>query len=216
MKKLAFALLFGLLSFPALGHAELSNPIVNQEKSVTVHFSTTVLKSAGTTPVAFVLVHLSSPTFNTTYAFPHNETGELDVTEVRVDVDKVATSSGSVKIGVLTFVNQSTGSASFFFDRSFTNNVSNTSTVDEWNLAPAFWRLRIRPKAGATEGVTPFFATNDTDNGTTLYQTDVSMQSPLGLSAVFPGRGDIVMEILNKDFTNSITVSVDVVYHSEP
>lgn len=210
MKKLW--LLLSVVFFPALSHAALTDPQVNQEKTVCVHYSTTV--PVNSSPAVVDLIHLASATANSIYIYPHYDLGEIDVTHIRVDVDKLTTSTGSVKIGVLDFVNQSTGSVKFFWGRSYAKNVSNTDTSVGYNETPSFFRCKVLPKAGTTEGDTPFIASNDTRNGSALYNLATKVKSPT--DDIFPGRGDIMMEITNSDATNTVIVNVDILYHSEP
>jgi len=211
LKRLSFLLLF-LFTRPAF--AAITDPQVLQEKTVVVHFSTTVPASAN--PSAFVLVSLSTPT-----GFPHNEHGELDVSHINIVIDKLAASTGTVKIGVVNFVNTSTGSVTFFWSRSFLKNVSNTDVTDFHNFSLSFVRCKVNSGATAAvsdkNGTTPYITSNDVRNGSSIYSstnaTVSQLNSPAGI--ISPGVGDIVMEVVNGDSANTINVVTDVYYHSE-
>lgn len=215
MKKLVLAFLLGIIPFKL--HASITDPEVLQEKTVVVHFSTTV--PAGATS-AFDLISLST----TANLFPHKERGEIDVSEIRVVYDKLAASTGTVKIGVVNFVNTSTGSVSFFYVNSSQKEVTSSLTPFFLeNFSPAFYRCYVRSGKTATntdvDGITPFILTNDKDTGSSLYRStataSLQLPSPIG-TTVAPAVGDIVMKITNLDSTNSVVVIADIWYHSEP
>lgn len=207
MKKLWLAL---FLFFPLKLQAALTDPEVVQEKTYFIHYSTTV--NANTT-AAFDLISLST----TPGLFPHSERGEIDISHINITVDKLAASTGTVKLGVVNFVNTSTGSVSFFYTPSFLKNASNTNVFPLNNFYQAFYRCKVLPTTSTTnkdqDGTTPFILTSDKRQGSTIYQNDTPLSSPLGTAS--PNAGDIVMEVINNDNANTITINVDIGYHSE-
>lgn len=210
MKKIYLG--FFLLLAPLHVHASITDLLVIQEKSVVVHFSTTV--SAGNSLALFDLISLST----STGLFPHLDRGEIDISEINLQVDKVSTSTGTAKVGVMTFVNTSTGSATYFYGLSYRNNVSNNGLADMDNFSPTFYRCRVNSGKTAIsadkDGLTPFILSNDARTGSGLFASTNTLQSPIGF--VNPRPGDIILEVSNPDVTNSINIIIDIWYHSEP
>lgn len=210
MKKLWLAALVFL--FPVISHASIQDEGVTREKTYVVHFTTTV---AANTVAVFDLISLST----TANLFPHTinnpkDIGELDVSHVHILMDKVAAATTTIKVGVMTFVNTSTGSVSYFFTRSSRNNVSNTDAVLTANYTPSFYRLKVYPKA-AQDGLTPFFVSNEIDSGSAIFNSTTTYQSSILAAGITPKIGDILMKI-GTDATNAVNVIVDLWYHAEP
>lgn len=214
MKKLWLALL--LVCVPLKVRAYVAEPEVLQEKTVIVHFSTTV-PAAATANFDLVSLNTSSSTL-----WPHLDRGEIDISHVNVMIDKVATSTGTVKLGVCTFVNSSTGTVVFFYTSSFQKNVSNGNLPFPNNFSPAYYRCKVNSGRTATnsdvDGTLPFILSNDRNQGSSAYRStatlSLQLNSPVGL--VQPGIGDIIMEVRNLDPTNSVIIFIEVWYHSEP
>lgn len=212
MKKFLIAF---LVFFPAKLHASIIDEGVTREKTFVVHFTTTVPANAVS---VFNLVSLST----TASLFPHtannpSDIGEIDVSHINILMDKVATATTTIKVGVCTFVNSSTGSATYFFSRSSQKNVSNTDVVVTANFTPAFYRCKVRSGATATnslvDGKTPFLLSNDTDSGSSALNSTTLFASPNG--PMFLRPGDIVLKV-GTDATNTVNVIIDVWYHAEP
>lgn len=212
MKKICLALFLSIL--PLRVHAFLGDPQVVQEKSNVVHFSTTVLNA---TNPAFILISLST----TSDLFPHTDRGQINISGINVIVDKVAAATATVRIGVVNFVNTSTGSVTFFYTNPSNRNVSNTGGRDFLNPNSAFYRCKVKPNGTATnvnvDGLTPFILSNEVRSGSSVYRSSatVSLQLPSPAGIMAPKVGDIVMEVLT-DATNPVNVIVDLFYHSEP
>lgn len=212
MKKIWLTVLFALIgAVPRSAYAWISSPLVGQEKTVMVHFSTTVI--AGATSV-FDLVSLG----NTASLFPHLDHGELDVSHVNIMVDKIATSTGTVKLGVVNFVNQSTGSATFYYDCAYVRNVTNNSLPFTDYFTPAFLRGKVLSGKTATnsdiDGITPFITSNEKLSGVAALSGAVLLQSPAGF--INPRAGDLMMQVVNNDSANPVTIQMEIYYHSEP
>lgn len=214
MKKLWIVVLLALFSAaPRAARAAITDAAVLREKTVVVHYSTTVPAGATST---FDLISIAT----TTGFFPHLDRGELDPNYINTLADKVSTSSGNIKIGVLSYVGASTGTAVFFFNNSFLKNVSNNANSLMTNSSDTFYRCRVTSARTATnsdvDGITPFILSNDKRQGSTNYHIGGLIASPIPAGFVNPNVGDIVMEVNNSDSVNSINVIVDVWYHSEP
>lgn len=212
MKKLLAVVLF--LIAPIRIHAAITDPEVLQEKSVLLFFSTTV---AAASNANFDLISLST----SANLFPHLDTGEIDTHYIHIVVDKIAAATATVKIGVVNFVNTSTGSVTFFYEKVANRNVSNTVGSDMFAPEPAFVRCKVRPNNTAlttdVDGLTPFILSNDKLSGSALYHSTTTataqLNSPVGL--ISPRVGDIIMQVLT-DSSNPVNVIVNIAYHSEP
>ncbi len=147
-----------------------------------------------------------------TTSFPHDKTGHLRILSVDVSIDQVAAGTSTVKVGVLTGVNASSGTVSWFHTLDNTLNVSNTQNRSEYSWIPAELNARAT-SAGATA-----FISNDKTSVTPvvrqplLFQSDVALLNPTGTEAN-PAIGDIVAEIQASP-ANGAIVSIGVVYYS--
>ena len=213
MKRLLASLLF-IGFFSGIAHAALDDEGVTREKTYVVHFSSTVQAN---TVAVFDLISLST----TASIYPHTrnnplDIGEIDISHITMLIDKVATASATVKIGVLDYVGTSTGSASYFFSRSSLNNVSNTDVVVLANFTPSFYRTRVRPGISVStftafvDGITPFFISNEMDQGSFIFNSTAAYQSTNGLMNL--QRGDTIMKVTT--FGSMVNFIVDVWYHA--
>jgi hypothetical protein len=198
-KNAGIALFTGLILMAGFSHAALFEDDVFLVKH-------RLAVAAATTSTAVVVIDLSNTT-----SWPHKETGEIIIDSIRYDVDKVAASTGSVKVGVITYINASTGTVTWFLNREFEKNVSNTqiSAIQAYTEFPV--RCRVDPLTPFT-GSTPYILSNETTTGSTTYQSDVNLPSPVGNTS--PGVGDIVFAV-TKDPTNAATVSIEIRYRSK-
>ena len=164
--------------------------------------------SVAVTSTATVLIDLSDTT-----NWPHNDTGYVRIGGLRIDIDKAAASTTTVKLGVVNFINPSTGSITWFYEKSNLLNVSNTEIMPMEIFFPLSIGCKVSPNNGATDGDTPFIFSNDTTSGDTTYQTDVYLPSPNG--NVYPGLGDIILYVSKPGASTSATVSVEIFYYTE-
>ena len=203
MKRLWFlALLLGMAS---VSHAELFRGI--EDKSVTVNYQLAFTAAGAST--ATLIIDLSD-----TVTWPHTETGYIVVTGIKVEFDKAAASTGTVKLGVVNFVNASTGSVTWFWANTNGANVSNTNNIFALNYYPTPIRLKVVPHStdpGGSNGTTPYILSNDKTSGSTLYQNDVPLGAPIG--APTPSRGDVVMFIDRG--ANISNIRVELQYYAE-
>jgi len=200
MKKYLF--LFGVL---LLASNQVHGVIFDHlpERTVLVKYDFDVAADISTTTLAIDL----SDTTN----WPHSDTGFLNITNMRISVDKTAASTETIKVGVVNFVNASTGSVTWFHDIENESNVSNTNNTYQVNLAPVYYRLQVKSNGNAADGDTPFVFSNDTTAGSTTFQDDLVLPSTNG--DTFPGAGDIVIEVSNG--VVAITVVAEIFYHAE-
>lgn len=199
-----------ILALPIIAKAEGPYESMSRDKTMIVHSTRTI--AVGTT-VAFatysILVDLSSTTI-----FSHDETGEIHITRIDVLVDKLAASTGTIKLGVVNSVNVTTGSVTFFARNSFERNISNTTNLLTVNLEDSSVKARADAPApgGVNVGTTPFIYSNDNLSESTIFQTDVKLPTPNGNAG--PGLGDIILFASNNDVTNTYNVIATIYYHT--
>lgn len=173
------------------------------EKTMTVRYRLSVAANSST---AAVVIDLSN-----TVNWPHKQTGQINISSFRLELDKAAASTTTVKIGVMNYVDTSSGSVTWFYAKENGLNASNTGNVDPLAFQPNFIQCKIQPSTiTATSGATPYMLSNDTTSLSTTYQTDVVLPTPFGNAA--PGFGDIVMSVSNG--TAIVVVEIEIQYHS--
>lgn len=193
-------LLACLITFAGISHAgifDADTPQVRYRLSVAADTSTNT-----------VVVDLSNTT-----NWKHKETGEINFDVLRLSLDKLALSTCTVKLGVVNFINTSTGSVTWFFSKEVGMSTSTASSEnrDFNDYRPDSIRLRVDPASTPdTDGSTPYILSNDTTSGSTTYQTDINLPSPVGNTA--PGAGDLVMLVTNG--TGALVVNFELLYHT--
>jgi len=151
---------------------------------------------------ATVIIDLSNTT-----NWNHDPSKELHLYDVRVGVDKAATSTCTVKLGVVTFSSATQGNASYFLSLENTKNVSNTNNEVRMGLGnEVVYNLRVKG------GVTPYIFSNDTISASSLYQSSTTIPSALGTN-VRVAAGDLVLYM--RAGAAAITVYVELKYKGE-
>jgi hypothetical protein len=163
MKKFLLASLF-VMGMVGVSHADFFGH--GEDKLYTVHFSTSMLSA--TTSTTTILISLSSTT-----VWPHKDTGQISIRSVRVEIDKVAASTASVKLGLVYRINPSSSSIMWFFDKSGERNVSNTLVNEQYLLQQA--RINARANYDPTKdvGTVPYILSSDINADSTVYQSDI-------------------------------------------
>lgn len=195
-----------IVAAPILARASSPYEESSRDKTMVI-FSSTSVGVAVTT--YSILVDLSD-----TVNFPHKESGEIDLSRIDILVDKAAASTGTIKIGVVNAVGASSGSVTWFLRDSFERNVSNTNPNLSFNLDGMDIKTHANghTPGGNVIGTTPYILSNDKTTQSSVFQSTVPLPTPFGNAA--PGVGDIVMYASNNDFTSTITVSINLLYHS--
>lgn len=208
MKKLV--LFFGLLLISGITNAAwFDNEDVHVR--VRVALSQTTTQSSSTT----ILVALSS---NTWPHYPYG-TRELDISSIRWTLDKVATSTGTLKMGVVTYISGSSSTIAWIWARTLEKNVNNANMEGYENYGDAHIKCRVDPtknKEGLSVGYLPYALTNDYTEGS----VDITSSTVLGsaISAINPTAsmtahvGDIVFSFKNN--FQAETASFEITYHS--
>lgn len=158
----------------------------------------------------FILVDLSDTT-----NFPHSETGKIRVYAIDVNIERgenAASGEYIVYIGVITEVDDTNGSTSWFIilheetDSESTDNAARDHFRYHW---PEGLDLEIVSDAPA------WGISNVGHSGDTTWQTDVSLDSPVGDASSPSGQGDLCMYVDETGGTGSISIAVTVQYITE-
>lgn len=208
-----FGLFIGVFSIFLFGLVNVSKALIFEQvpdKSVTIFYSTSVLAHTSTTTL---VVDLSSTT-----AWPHSKTGQISIDAIKLHVDGVAASTCVIKLGLVSTINSSTGTIKWFYPYRKVNNVTGDELSSHdfiFNPAPSFMRFKVEggTRLHGDDGTTPWFMSNDTTDGSTVYQTDLNLPSASGSIHIAPGIGDIVMDIVNG--ANAITIDLLMLYHTD-
>lgn len=178
-------------------------------KDQTVVASSTWTFSTAVTSTATILIDLSDTT-----NWPHKKNRQINISSIRMIVDKAAAGTFAARVGVVTFVDVSSGSVTWFWHLGSGLNVSNTAN-SQLTTGEYFYKCRVNPlvPVSVAEGTTPFIISNSKTLGSTVYQTDVPLPSLLPVGPVFPGVGDIVMDISKGSTLQSL--QVEIAYHAE-
>jgi hypothetical protein len=196
------ALAAAFLFATKLSHASFLD---EQQDAVWVHYK--MASVAATT--ATVVVDLSD-----TANFPHKDSGFLKIVGWHVDIDQVAAGTSTVRLGVVTSINASSGTVTWFYQKSLTLNVSGTSKLDSFVLAPGEVNTKI--KSGATPYILGSDQTDLTSTDALLFQNDIPIPSARGgVNTALPAVGDIVALVVGGG-ANAVIPTVDLLYLSEP
>jgi len=201
MKRLKLFLpLIAAMLFVSISHADQSDRQKDKSKLAVYSqsFASTVVPST-----SVVLIDLSDTT-----NFPHKETDRLYIHSICVDIDKVAATTTTVKVGVVNYIDASSSTVTWFKIVGQDLNVSNTNPkpCTEY-LAPL--DMRITAGASITEGAVDNAKSNQTTNSTT-FKTDVRLPSTNG--NIYPGLGDIVATITKGGA--AVNYTFEIVYSS--
>lgn len=202
MKKfLGFLLLVGCMAGVSWGYDYQMIP----DQNALIHHQVTLANTV--TSTSNIIVDLSDTT-----NWPHDGDKEIRISGIRVDIDKAAASTCTVKLGVITYVASSTGSVKWFHVCGSTINVSNTATQYYVNYAPSYLRTLVVQTSTVTEGSTPHFMSNDETLKSTTYQTDVLLPTTYGTDA-YPKVGDIILYVFKPGIATTANIFVDLIYN---
>jgi len=197
-----------LLVFGFVGYAHAISP-VDEDDNVRLHY----VNNSVTASTSIVAIDLSD-----TSSFNTRHTGYIVISEIRVKLDTVASATGTVKVGVMNFVNASTGSVSYFFECPIYNHGATADVIIcGEKYAPSFLRAKVNAgtvgaSAEFADGVLPFVVTNSATSGDTSWQTDITIPTVLGGTAT-PAVGDVILTLTNGSGVQYDSV-VDIFYHS--
>ena len=174
---------------------EMAVTSTEQERNVHAAISATGIVADG----YLGLIDLSDTT-----TYPHDSTGRIDISWLKIAVDLDVNTEGRVSVGVVTELDATDGSVSFLFTVPFDKS-SERRILSINNFAPS------QLKFGVSGGALTHAITNNVDANTTLIQNDVALTFPSG--SVVPAVGDIV--VWTEWTTGAYDLTVEVLYHSE-
>lgn len=149
-----------------------------------------------------ILIKLSD-----TSNYPHKSTGFIDIGSMRVMLGKVATSTGTVKIGVVTRATPTGSDIKYFFMYDLATEVTATAPsqiMSEWFFA----RLRVK-----SDGTTPFLISNDTTLSSSVFSSTSAYTTAAGTFAGL-APGDVVMTYTSVG-SNPMNINIELKYSSE-
>ena len=141
-----------------------------------------------------------------TVNFPHDHTGRLDMSFIRLSSDKAKTARGSVSFCIVTRIDGVSADLVCFANGSFLENDTPTIEINV-NLAP------IQVKTDITNQRLARFKTNAVLLGVTAVNTGVTLPGP-GTNFT-PDVGDLLVRIITTT-GGSLNYVAAVNYHSHP
>lgn len=204
MNRLISGLVLGLLVF-LTPHKAKASPL-SYDSSI-VRFTISLPSTVSSTQC--VIISLSSSTPGSLY--PHNFNRELQIRGMRLEIDKVAAATCTVKVGVMTYVDISSGSVSYFFGNGNDNNVSNSDEDTNFYLDNLSYNLHVDPLLPITtnDGLTPYLITNDKLTKSIQFNSTTPIPSSNGV--IVPHVGDLIMSV-TKDSSNPVTIYIEALY----
>jgi len=164
--------------------------------------------AALTADEGFVLVDLSD-----TSNFPHNDSqvGKLRLYRIEVDVEKDTSGSAILYIGVVTEVDTSNGSTEWLDAIPLQTDRDGDNNEDWRHIVREYYGLDLEVDTGNDTLYNVVTSSGHSGEGT--WQTDVSLDSPVGDTQSAPGEGDLVAYL---DHTaGNIYMAVKVFYRTE-
>jgi hypothetical protein len=177
---------------------ELASTSTERERNVMVHYQSATISVAD---VYAVGVDLSDTT-----NFPHDQTGRIDLSWIKIEVDKSNNAQGTVSLGVITSIDTASSNITYFTDVPFENNSADALITQDWNLAPS------QIKLGVSGGSTTRIISNVTETSVTAVNLATTLDSPNGL--ITPGLGDMVIKFGYTAGTR-YSADVEVMYHAQ-
>ena len=195
MTKLLKTALLSLFGLFFVGSAFALSP-KDEDYNSLLHYSATDV----TASTHVVLIDLSD-----TSTYLHDHRGSISISAIGVNLDKVTGSSGTIKLGVISSVDESSGTVRYFFELPFYDGDVGTVSFSE-NYSPSKIRTDVASDSPKQ------FVTNNSLLDDTAFQTDVNLPTGSG-SDTAPGVGDIVLT-LTREGTEILNYTVDVLYHA--
>ena len=177
---------------------ELATTSAERENNVNV----ALRRSDVTTTAWAVLVDLSDTT-----NFPHAGTSQINLSSLRVIVDKTSDSQGAVSVGVITRVDGTNADVTFFASLRFFNSTETLlQRLDNWS--PSQFRC------GVSTGDLTQAISNIKDFSVASVNTGTLLDSPRAPSTVLPAVGDIVVKYTYTG-GGGYNADVEATYHGE-
>lgn len=164
-----------------------------------------ITKTGIAAPVGLLLIDKSDAGGIGAAGFQHDKTGRIDISAIKVTVDRDASATGAIKVGVITAISAASADITWFFVLNFANASDRFLVISEI-YTPS------QVKCAVSGGRTTRIVSNDKDTGNTRFQNDTAIESSLG-SNVIPAVGDVVVDCRHSAGTYAMTCMV--LYHAE-
>ena len=148
-----------------------------------------------------ILVDLSDTT-----NFPHDNTGRIDISLLKLAIDPASNSVGSVDIGVITRIDGTDADIDFGFSAPFGQGGS-ARILSINNFSPSQLKL------GVSGGVWQYGITDVSAANVAAVNTGVTLDSPRGAGTVIPAVGDVIVRYLHTS-GGSWDALAETFYHS--
>lgn len=171
---------------------ELTVTSTERERNVVVHYQNA---SVAATEYS-ILVDLSDTT-----NFPHDATGRIDVSWMKIDIEKSAANViGEIEVGMITRIDGTDADISYLTGLQFLKG-SDTNLSEIMNYQPS----QLKFAAGR-------FITNVTETNVAAVNTGTTLDSANG--SITPGLGDV---IIKQAYTSggNYDFDIEILYHSE-
>jgi len=147
----------------------------------------------------YIIVDLSD-----TSGFPHRNDAAVILNSLHVEAEVLSSGVFSLLFGVLTEVDATNGSVSFFERIQMESAAGAIISLDK------FWRAGLNLRVLADES-TPYLVTGLKHTANTTWQTDTALANPTGVN-VAPASGDLVMFIDEVSGSGNINAFVEAEY----
>jgi len=155
---------------------------------------------------AFVLVDLSDTT-----NFPHTETGKVRLYRIELDMEMDTAGDFDIYIGVIVEVDATNGTAEWIDVFRFRVDEAPADNTSHYHLVREYYGLDL--EVDGSNDTLYNVVTNSEQAGSTNWQTDVSLDSPVGDTSSAPGDGDLVMFV--DQTAGNLYIAVKVFYRTE-
>lgn len=153
----------------------------------------------------WILVDLSSG--GATAPYPHSKNGSINLHGIELGVSKVAASSGAVKVGVVEYLDTSSGTVRWIWGYDW----SKSAALTELSKSSFYDQNRVNGVVVST--TTRYTRSNDVSTLSTTFQSDVSLPTSMGNSTQ-PGVGDLILNYTTAG-TSPTNLDIKVFYGSE-
>lgn len=174
---------------------------IEREANVYARLAKTGISSS----TGFILVDLSDNGGLGAAGYNHSFTDRIDISGLKLEVERDASAVGSLKVGVITAITATGANVSWFAGLDFSHSDDRRISAIQ-NFSPS------QIKCGVSGGITTHFVTNDKSTNNTRFQNDTTIEAATG-SNVIPAVGDIVLDFVLTAGTAGFSAAA--LYHSE-
>jgi len=144
--------------------------------------------------------HTIAVDLSDTSGYPHDRTGSLTISSVEIDVEKSTGATGTIRLGVITRVDNTNGDISYLLDYPF-EKTTETSLDFGSNVSPSLINLKRS------------YVTNVSSLSATAFQADVLLPTSIGGNKA-PSVGDLILSVIRTN-SEAINFVLKIFYQSE-